>query len=55
MFQRFFITATQYDKTLHEKMPEIIDDLINQLTELRPRTTPGKNSRNLPKKRFWGC
>jgi len=34
MFQRFFVTAAQYDRTLHEKMPEIIDDLIDQLTTL---------------------
>jgi uncharacterized membrane-anchored protein YjiN (DUF445 family) len=30
-FQRFFISAGQYDKTLRERMPEIIDDLIGQL------------------------
>jgi uncharacterized membrane-anchored protein YjiN (DUF445 family) len=29
--QRFFISAGQYDKTLNERMPEIIDDLIRQL------------------------
>ncbi|QQO08065.1 DUF445 family protein [Breznakiella homolactica] len=33
-FQRFFISAAQYDKTLHDRMPEIIDDLIRQLEEL---------------------
>jgi uncharacterized membrane protein YheB (UPF0754 family) len=32
--QRFFISAGQYDKTLHERMPEIIDDLIGQLEVL---------------------
>jgi uncharacterized membrane protein YheB (UPF0754 family) len=32
--QRFFISAGQYDKTLREKMPEIIDDLINQIDAL---------------------
>ncbi|MDR0554579.1 MAG: DUF445 family protein [Treponema sp.] len=32
--QRFFITAGQYNRTLHDKMPEIIDDLIRQLEEL---------------------
>jgi uncharacterized membrane protein YheB (UPF0754 family) len=32
--QRFFISAGQYDKTLRERMPEIIDDLIYQLEEL---------------------
>jgi uncharacterized membrane protein YheB (UPF0754 family) len=34
VFQRFFISAGQYDKTLNEKMPGIIDDLIQQLGEL---------------------
>jgi uncharacterized membrane protein YheB (UPF0754 family) len=34
VFQRFFISAGQYDKTLQEKMPEIIDDLIKQLAAL---------------------
>ncbi|GHT92411.1 hypothetical protein FACS1894140_4390 [Spirochaetia bacterium] len=34
VFQRFFISAGQYDRTLSDKMPEIIDDLINQLEEL---------------------
>jgi uncharacterized membrane protein YheB (UPF0754 family) len=29
--QRFFISAGQYDRTLRERMPEIIDDLIGQL------------------------
>lgn len=32
--QRFFISAGQYDKTLREKMPEIIDDLITQIDAL---------------------
>ncbi|MDR0376235.1 MAG: DUF445 family protein [Spirochaetaceae bacterium] len=32
--QRFFISAGQYDKTLHERMPEIIDDLIAQIESL---------------------
>jgi hypothetical protein len=32
-FQRLFVTAGQYDKTIDEKMPEIIDDLIDALTE----------------------
>jgi uncharacterized membrane protein YheB (UPF0754 family) len=31
VFQRLFISTGQYDKTLHERMPEIIDDLIVQL------------------------
>ena len=34
MFQRFFISAGQYDKTIEEKIPEIIDDLFTQLDEL---------------------
>jgi uncharacterized membrane protein YheB (UPF0754 family) len=34
VFQRFFISAAQYDKTLDEKMPEIIDDLVNQISEI---------------------
>jgi hypothetical protein len=34
VLQRFFISAGQYDKTLNERMPEIIDDLIRQLDTL---------------------
>jgi uncharacterized membrane protein YheB (UPF0754 family) len=34
VFQRLFISTAQYDKTLHERMPEIIDDLIVRLEEL---------------------
>ncbi|MFP3043014.1 DUF445 family protein [Treponema primitia] len=34
-FQRFFLTAGQFDNTLHDRMPEIIDDLIRQLDEIR--------------------
>jgi hypothetical protein len=34
VFQRFFISAGQYDRTLHERIPEIIDDLIVQLDGL---------------------
>jgi uncharacterized membrane protein YheB (UPF0754 family) len=34
VFQRFFISAAQYDRTLHDRMPEIIDDLIGQLENL---------------------
>ncbi len=30
-FQRFFISAAQYDKTLDERMGDIIDDLITQI------------------------
>ena len=33
-FQRFFITAGQYDQTLEEKMPEIINDLISNVESL---------------------
>jgi uncharacterized membrane-anchored protein YjiN (DUF445 family) len=32
-FQRFFVSAGQYDKTIAERMPEIVDDLIVQLEE----------------------
>ena len=32
-FQRFFISAGQYDRTLREKMPEIVDDMIAQVEE----------------------
>jgi uncharacterized membrane protein YheB (UPF0754 family) len=33
VFQRFFVSAGQYDKTIAERMPEIVDDLILQLEE----------------------
>ncbi|MCL2185072.1 MAG: DUF445 family protein [Treponema sp.] len=33
-FQRFFVSAGQYDQTLEEKMPEIIDELINGISNL---------------------
>ena len=33
-FQRIFISAGQYDQTLEEKMPEIINDLINNLEKV---------------------
>jgi hypothetical protein len=32
--QRFFISAGQYDRTLSERMPEIVDDLVRQLEKL---------------------
>ncbi|WP_053228168.1 DUF445 family protein [Spirochaeta cellobiosiphila] len=28
--QKFFVSAAQYDKTLHERMPDIIEDFISQ-------------------------
>jgi uncharacterized membrane protein YheB (UPF0754 family) len=34
VFQRLFISAGQYDRTLHERMPEIIDDLIQELEHM---------------------
>lgn len=34
VFQRFFISAAQYDRTLHDRMPGIIDDLLHQLDDL---------------------
>ena len=33
-FQRFFVTAGQYEQTLDEKMPEIIEDLIKSIESL---------------------
>jgi len=33
-FQRFFISAGQYDQTLEQKMPEIIDELISSVETL---------------------
>lgn len=33
-FQRFFLSAAQYDLTLQEKMPEIIEDLTNNIENL---------------------
>jgi uncharacterized membrane protein YheB (UPF0754 family) len=39
-FQRFFLSAGQFENTLHDRMPEIIDDLIEQLEDiLRDRQT----------------
>lgn len=32
-FQRFFVSAAQYDKTLNERMPAIVDDLIEQIED----------------------
>jgi uncharacterized membrane-anchored protein YjiN (DUF445 family) len=34
VFQRLFLSAAQYDRTLSERMPEIIDDLIGQTESL---------------------
>jgi uncharacterized membrane protein YheB (UPF0754 family) len=34
VFQRFFFTAGQFENTLHDRMPEIIDDLISQAEEI---------------------
>ena len=43
VFQRFFLSAAQYDSTLEEKMPEIIDELIanakNLLNDTQIKTT----------------
>jgi uncharacterized membrane protein YheB (UPF0754 family) len=33
-FQRFFLSAGQFENTLHDRMPEIIDDLIGQLEDI---------------------
>ncbi|MDR1248038.1 MAG: DUF445 family protein [Treponema sp.] len=39
-FQRFFLSAGQFENTLHDRMPEIIDDLIGQLEDIiRDRQT----------------
>jgi uncharacterized membrane protein YheB (UPF0754 family) len=32
--QKFFVSVTSYDQTLSDRMPEIIDDLIENLTQL---------------------
>jgi len=34
VFQRFFLSAGQYDLTLEQRMPEIIDDLISNAQEM---------------------
>jgi uncharacterized membrane protein YheB (UPF0754 family) len=34
VFQRFFLSAGQFENTLHDRMPEIIDDLIGQLEDI---------------------
>ncbi|MDR2478607.1 MAG: DUF445 family protein [Treponema sp.] len=34
VFQRFFISAAQYDQTLNQRMPEIIDDFIDQMEDM---------------------
>jgi uncharacterized membrane protein YheB (UPF0754 family) len=34
VFQRFFLSAGQFENTLHDRMPEIIDDLIDQLRDV---------------------
>ena len=39
VFQRFFISAAQYDLTLIRKMPEIIDDLIISIEKLLEENT----------------
>jgi uncharacterized membrane-anchored protein YjiN (DUF445 family) len=42
VFQRFFISTVQYDKTLDERMPEIVDDLIRRLEELLEEEETGR-------------
>jgi uncharacterized membrane protein YheB (UPF0754 family) len=54
MFQRFFITAAQYDRTLHEKMPEIIDDLTKQLTDLSSQDNTRQKLAELTQKEILG-
>ena len=43
VLQRFFVVAAQYDRTLDEKMPEIIDDVLASMKEIiEDETTRGK-------------
>ena len=42
--QRFFISAGQYDRTLSERMPEIIDDLVGQLENMLADNTIRKRT-----------
>lgn len=51
VFQRFFISAAQYDKTLEERMPDIIDDLVKHIRRfLDEEDTPHRFSSTLSKK-----
>lgn len=51
VFQRFFISAAQYEKTLEERMPDIIDDLIKHIRRfLDEEDTPYRFSSALSKK-----
>jgi uncharacterized membrane protein YheB (UPF0754 family) len=34
VLQRFFLSAGQFETTLHDRMPEIIDDLIGQIRDI---------------------
>ena len=34
LLQRFFVSAGQYDKTIEDKIPLIIDELVNQLEKI---------------------
>jgi uncharacterized membrane protein YheB (UPF0754 family) len=34
VFQRIFLSAAQYDTTLSQRMPEIVEDLINQIQKM---------------------
>jgi hypothetical protein len=40
--QRFFISTAQYDRTLDERMPEIIGDLVGRLEELLGEEETGR-------------
>lgn len=42
VFQRFFISTAQYDRTLDQRMPEIIDDLTGRLEELLGEEETGR-------------
>jgi uncharacterized membrane protein YheB (UPF0754 family) len=43
VLQRFFLSAGQFENTLHDRMPEIIDDLIRQVGDIlrEPQTREG--------------
>ncbi len=47
VFQRFFVSAAQYDRTLHERMPEIIDDLLAQIAVLLARAETRRKTAGL--------
>jgi uncharacterized membrane protein YheB (UPF0754 family) len=54
-FQRFFISAGQYDRTLHEQMPEIIDDLIAQVEQILDDRDINRRLLSLLRERVHSC